>query len=593
MDVVLNEASRFKLNNQINAKYASVISLELRLGSPLSEDGTLGYKNIALLDEQELFPNEACEILENWGMHHYYIPSEFGGKQDSFEVLIGLIKTISRRDLTVAIGHGKTYLGAVTVWVGGTNEQKSFLASVIRDRDPVSLGLTEKDHGTDLVANEVSAIEEQDRYIITGEKWLINNATRGKAIALYARTSEGSGPRAHSVLLVHKDQLSPDSFYCLPKILTHGIRGADISGIGFKSAQVPKSQVVGKPGAGLEITLKGLQVTRTLCSGLSVGAMDTALRTTCRFATQRKLYGGYVSDIPHARHSLLGAFLDILTCDTLSIAASRCLHTAPEQMSLLSGIVKYFIPMQAEATINSLSVILGARYYIRDEHDSGIFQKMLRDNALVGLFDGSSVVNMQSVILQAGMVESERRKLSSEDEMAVLEKTFNANSDLPPFKGELLSLSNSGKNSLLTGLTQARKKLGELSDEPNIDHSIVYAVLMNIEFMLKEKESLEKILRMHRNQGVNVDFEAYEVAQQYCRLTAGASLIHTWVFNRHNLAPSFQDGGWLVLCLIKLLNHYEQPEKALQLRLEEAMSTVMLGLYQENRVFSLYPFELS
>ena len=68
----------------------------------------------------------------------------------------------------------------------------------------------------------------------------------------------------------------------------------------------------------------------------------------------------------------------------------------PEQASLSSAMAKYLVPTLAEAGLGSLSVTLGARYYLREEHVHGIFQKMLRDNAVIGLFDGSTAINLAS-----------------------------------------------------------------------------------------------------------------------------------------------------------------------------------------------------
>ena len=73
---------------------------------------------------------------------------------------------------------------------------------------------------------------------------------------------------------------------------------------------------------------------------------------------------------------------------------------APEQSSLWASIVKYFVPTTIETMIQNLSVVLGARYYMREEHEFGTFQRVLRDAAVVSLFDGSTVVNLHALMLQ-------------------------------------------------------------------------------------------------------------------------------------------------------------------------------------------------
>ena len=81
-----------------------------------------------------------------------------------------------------------------------------------------------------------------------------------------------------------------------------------MSGIGFKDCFVPDSMRLQKEGDGLEIALKGFQVTRTLCAAFSHGAADTALRTTLNFSLKRIVYGKSVYNIPHFPKTAAGQF---------------------------------------------------------------------------------------------------------------------------------------------------------------------------------------------------------------------------------------------------------------------------------------------
>src|SRR5262249_37315528 len=155
-------------------------------------------------------------------------------------------------------------------------------------------------------------------------------------LTVYAKTSGRGGPRGYSLFLVEKKDLSPVSYQHLPKVRTHGIRGADISGIRFEKSFVPEGALIGTVGGGLETTLKGFQVTRTLVAGLSLGAADTALRAAIAFALGRRLYGGCAADIPLVREQLAGAFIDLLVCECVALGSARALHAAPGQMSVWS-----------------------------------------------------------------------------------------------------------------------------------------------------------------------------------------------------------------------------------------------------------------
>ncbi|MFD0329357.1 acyl-CoA dehydrogenase family protein [Streptacidiphilus monticola] len=254
--------------------------LELRLGPAEDPANPFSFRACLDLDEREEFPAGPCARLEELGVHAYYVPAEHGGRLENYEQLLQVMRTVARRDLTVAIGHGKTYLGGVCVWVAGDQEQADRLAEAIHAGLPVSLGLTERAHGSDLLAGEVRAEPDGDGgWLVSGEKWLINNATRGSLISLLTRTDPAGGPRAFSILLVDKRKLPQGSYRHLDKVHTHGIRGADISGIAFDRAPVPASAVVGDVGGGLETVLKALQLTRTMCAALSSARPTTPWRS--------------------------------------------------------------------------------------------------------------------------------------------------------------------------------------------------------------------------------------------------------------------------------------------------------------------------
>ncbi|WP_169797876.1 acyl-CoA dehydrogenase family protein, partial [Streptomyces neyagawaensis] len=218
--------------------YRVAQELESLLGDPDDPATPFSHARCLELDENEEFPSDICRVLEGWGLQEFYIPAEHGGRLTDYETVMQVMRVVARRDMTVAVGHGKTYLGGVCVWISGTPEQARALAEDIRAGVPVSLALTERAHGSDLLAGDVRGeADEAGGWRISGEKWLINNATRGSLLSVLTRTSEDGGPRGFTVLLVDKRPMTPGEHYrCVDKIHTHGIRGADISGIAFDGA---------------------------------------------------------------------------------------------------------------------------------------------------------------------------------------------------------------------------------------------------------------------------------------------------------------------------------------------------------------------
>lgn len=574
------------MKTQIFPQYRAAELLEQRLGDPFAPDNVFSFGNAVALDELEAYPEEACQLLDELKVFDHYIPAQLGGQLKSFEEFIAVLRVIARRDLTVAIAHGKTYLGAVATWVGGSSEQRRRLVEVIKSSAQVALALTERSHGSDLLASETEAERVVDGYSLSGEKWLINNATRGRVLTVFAKTGNSSDPRAFSLFLVEKNDSA--GYKTLPKIKTHGIRGADISGISFDRMLLPEDACIGRIGAGLEIMLKAFQLTRTVIPGLSLGAADTALRVTLDFALMRKLYGDSVFAIPHARRLLCDAFVDLLICECVSIACARSIHVEPEQMSVRSAISKFFVPTTVEKILKSLSVVMGARQYLRQEHCDGVFQKIYRDNGILSLFDGSTAVNLHAIGTQLGQLT---RRVEHADVSDRLARIFSLDQALPEFNPDALELHNRGRDSVLQGLTLSLEKLSSLELK---DSATLELIMDRTRAILTEIENQrERVTASLKDNGFNKSPEMFAQAEKYCVLEAAACCVHLWVHNREALGEFFGRGDWLVLSLERLLVRLGRRRTILPSEYEQRVATELERLYHERQLFSVVPFQLA
>lgn len=578
-------------------------ALEKDLADPGHPESVMSFKHCVELDEKEEFPTADINWLYNWNLHHYYIPAECGGEFTSFEEFIAFVRVISRRDLTISISFTTLFWSFLT-WMAGTDEQQQQLASWMKNANgAMCLAYSERAHGSDLVNSEVQATKVPGGYLLNGEKWPINRATVSGVAFVLAKTDAAAGARSLSLLMVDKSVLDPGTYYNLPKIKTHGIRGSDMSGIGFKNCFVPEAARLGAEGAGLELALKGFQITRMLCAAFSQGAADTALRTTLKFALSRQLYDQTVFDIPHPKRTLVDAFLDILVCDCLTIGAARGFHVVPAQFSVLSAVVKYFVTTQLETMIHNVSVVLGARYYMREEHDWGIFQKVLRDNAIISVFDGSTIVNLHALILQLRQLAKTRAKRTAASNQALclrLETIFSLEQPLPRFEPDKLELFSRGCDDFLQGLELSLEHLYSLRTDASVDHQVLEKLITLTDMIIAEINAQDRLLANSAFEyGHHQSPELFELAKQYCRLSAASACVHMWVYNRKILGDFFASGEWLVLCLHRLILslHLEQVEMGtgaslLQIYVEN-VAQELLRLHSENKMFSIVPFQLA
>lgn len=504
------------------------------------------------LDRAEELPADACALLDAFGLPAYYVPAEAGGRLDDHELLFHLLRTVAVRDLTVAVAHGKTYLGAIPVWIAGDPGQARRLGARIRGGARVSWALTEPGHGADLLAGEVSARPADGGYRLDGVKWPINNATAGSHLCVLARTDEAGGPRGHSFFLVDKAELPAGSHRPLPKARTHGIRGADISGIVFEGARVPASALVGREGGGAETALLGLQLTRTVCASLSAGAAEHGLRLAVRFAGERVIQDRTLIERPNVRAVLARAAGALAAVEAAGIVGARAVHGLTGEMSVISAVVKALAPTLTDRMLGDLAELLGSRAFLTREYASGAFQKLQRDHRVVGIFDGSTVVARNALVNQFPRLV--RGHAAGTRDAAGLAVTARAGTPPGELEWARLSLVSRTGCSVVQGLRPALEAAG--LEGAGLDGAALEgAALEGAEPLVRDV--LAAVDEVHGRMAAirpsaRPGIEAFEVAADYELCFAAASCLHLWVAGA---AGGSADGAlWLRAALRHLLD---------------------------------------
>ncbi|MGW5430906.1 acyl-CoA dehydrogenase family protein [Streptomyces sp. NPDC004059] len=475
---------------------------------------------LAELDRDAAYPLEQLARLDGLGLPAYYVPREHGGRLESHHELFELWRAMSRHDLSVAVAHAKTYLGSVCVWIAGSPEQARGLAGAVLGGSRVGWALTEPGHGADLLAGELTAVPEEGGYRLDGTKWPINNATRGDLLTVLARTDERGGGRGFGLLLVDKAELAPGSTTQLRKVDTLGIRGVDISGIRFDGAWVDESALVGTPGGGAEAVLKGLQLTRTLCSAISVGATEHALRLATRFAVDHRIQGRPLVERPFVRSLLGRSAATLLTAEAAGLAGCRAAHTLTGEMSVVSAVLKALAPTLADEVLGRLGDFLGARSLLTELHEHGAFQKLARDHAVLAIFDGSTPVNRHALINQFASIAAGHAVGSADGHGVAAATTLTAPLAPMPWR-RLRAASRRGCSVVASARTTLPAV--EAAGDAGLSALARYAV-----------EAMDRVcaamgdVRPSRQPSMY----AHDLAQQYELCFAAASALHLWTANR-------------------------------------------------------------
>ena len=139
-----------------------------------------------------------------------------------------------------------------------------------------------------------------------------------------------------------------------------------------------------------------------------------------------------------------------------------------EPVAFWSSLVKYYVPTVLERAVHDLSVVLGARFYLRSEQPCGMFQKILRDLAIVSVFEGNTVVNL--AILSSQLARRPPCHAEPNREAERIDELYNLARPQATFSPRSLRLMPLASDPAVAGLPTVKVFESDLIDRHSSQH---------------------------------------------------------------------------------------------------------------------------
>ncbi|OMI38247.1 acyl-CoA dehydrogenase family protein [Streptomyces sparsogenes] len=552
--------------------FAAAEELERALGCPFDPGTGMSLAAGVRADDLEAEPVAAYEAAWAAGLHEHLVPVAEGGRMGSFESLLAVVRAASRREPAVPVGFGSTLLATAPVWIWGDDAQRRRVAELALGRAWGTAGISEEAAGSDLLATATRAVPTGDGFVLNGKKWLVGNGGRSSFATVLAASEPSFG-----LFLVDFEALGGAGVRRLPKVPTHGLRGHDLSGFVLEDCRVGPGARLGRPGRGIEMVTGMLQFTRTLVGGTGLGVADTALRIALRHARGRVLYGEPALALAPVRSLLARGFADLLVAECTALAAARALDVARQRMALWSAVAKYVVPALCVDAVDACGEVLSARAHLREGVAGGAFQKLVRDVAITPVFEGTQLVQLDTVRTQ--LVSGARRRAGGRPEVP-LPLLFGFGEPVTPVapRDQRPSLTYGGADEVVDLLDEAVAELGDDQELAALGHTL-----------LKVRDETRETLRAL---GAGRTSDAYEAARRHCLVHAGACCLHTWLRRREALGGLAADRAWLSAALRRVLERLGLPAGP-DREAEERLVRRLEDLDDDDRAFSLVPLRLA
>jgi len=345
----------------------------------------------AKADEEEKYTPEIRKKAGENGMIGCWIPEEYGGAGVGFLGNTIITEQISRACMGIALNITAATFGCENIYYYGTEEQKKTYFPPVCAGEKVFAGAyTEPNAGTDVAGYKTRAAQDGDDFLITGNKMFITNGTVCDWMVVQAITDPGDKVhKSFSQFIVPADAKGITRTKIKGKL---GIRASDTAEVAFDNVRVPKSNLIGKRGAGFYQLMHFFDTTRVMVAAQGVGLSQSCLDESVKYCKERTAFGKPLGSYQLSMQKLAEMWIRTEALRNMTYKASWLLDSANPDYHL-SAMAKYFAGQTAVFCAN-LAVELHGGYGYIEEYK---VQKLYRDAKILELYEGTKEAEIMTL----------------------------------------------------------------------------------------------------------------------------------------------------------------------------------------------------
>jgi acyl-CoA dehydrogenase len=291
-----------------------------------------------------------------------------------------------------------TFLGLFAILMGENDALKREAVGALEAGGLLALGVSEKGHGSDLLANEFTVTADgAGRFTADGSKYYIGNSNAARIIAVLARkqssTTDGHArKRPVPVLFALRPPQAP-TYRDVRRIRTLGVRAAYVGEFAVEGHAFGAEDVIAEGMAAWDAVIGTVTLGKFFLGFGSIGICERALAEAVAHLKGRVLYGRPVIDMPHIRSKAAHAYARLAAMKLYAYRALDYVCAAgptERRYVLFNAVQKARVSTEGVKVLSLLSECIGAKGFEADTY----FEMALRDAQLIPGLEGSAHLNL-------------------------------------------------------------------------------------------------------------------------------------------------------------------------------------------------------
>ncbi len=343
------------------------------------------------IDRDAMIPDSVVQGLADIGMYKLTIPTEFGGLGFGQQQYLKTMEILGGHDASVAVfANAHHSIGVRALCLFGSKEQQAkWLPGLFDGSKLCAFALTEPEAGSDAANVQTTATPTEDgsAYILNGTKHYITNGGIAHILTVMARTPDPSNPKGKVTAFL----VTPDlpGFEVIEKRAPKcGIRGTATGKMRFTNMRVPKENILGQIGRGLQTALTVLNYGRVTFGATCTGHAKACIKAMVEHAKNRVQFQQPLAEFHLVQKKIAFAAAH---CFAMEAATTECAafidKGAPDYM-LETAILKVFATEHLWPIVNDTLQVWGGKGYFSDQP----IERWMRDARINTIGEGANDV---------------------------------------------------------------------------------------------------------------------------------------------------------------------------------------------------------
>ena len=280
-------------------------------------------------------------------------------------------------------------LGLVPVWTGSNEALKQKTAKLLKEGRVFAFGLSEKEHGADIYSSEMKLSPVADgTYLGNGRKYYIGNGNEAAITSMFGKMADTGD------YVFFASDSGHEAYECIKNTVNEPNYVAELA---LHDYPVTDAEIMERGPKAWDNMLNTINVCKFNLGFGSLGLATHAFYEALDHASNRQLYGGFVSDFPHVRQLFVESYCRLAAMRLFADRAIDYMRSASaddRRYLLYNPLVKMKVTSQGEQVVRALHEIIAAKGFEKEpffeiaNHEAGMLPKL----------EGTIHVNMALVV---------------------------------------------------------------------------------------------------------------------------------------------------------------------------------------------------